>query len=260
MRLHRLARLAPPRPLSARHFTARPADPPAPPPPSPPPPPLWVARANEALRLQPAACFMGLIASEAAAMASLGALYRTLELAVPLDVAAAIALSRALRRLRVPLNLVAAAGLARAYPPFALVRIPAIQLSGSRLAARFAPPGTAPGRALAALDGAVNGFGVAYMVGARCVTGPLSVAACLALLRSPSAAPALEAARGWLAWALPEGALAAPAAADAAADAAALAGHAALALLTTSPLFPAFALFGVACGRWVERSKQSRIQ
>lgn len=232
---------------------------PAPPPPAGPPAPAWVPRANEALRLQPAACLLGLLASEGVTMLSFSLLFRVLALPVPLDVVGAVALSRALRRARVPLNLAAAAALARLYPALTMVRFPQIELTGSRFAARFAPPGSAQARAIAALDGAVAGFGPAYMVAARCVMAPLSVAACLAAIRSDAAAPLLAAGRERLAWLFPAAADAAAAGGDAlAAEAAALAGHTALALIVTSPMFPAFAMAGVAAGRWVEHSRRAR--
>ena len=223
-----------------------------------PPAPAWVARTNEALRLQPAACLLGSMASEGATMLSLSFLFRVLALPVPLDVAGAVALSRALRRVRVPLNLAAAAALARLYPPLTMVRFPQIELAGSRLAGRFAPPGSAQARALSFLDGAVAGFGPAYMLAARCVMAPLSVGGCLAAIRSDTAAPLLAAARERLAWLFPAAADAAAGGDALAAEAAALAGHAALALVVTSPLFPAFAIAGVAVGGWVERSRIAR--
>jgi hypothetical protein len=190
-------------------------------------------------------------------MTALSLLFRAAALPVPLDVVGAVALSRALRRARVPLNLAVAAGLTRAYPPLTMVRFPQMELSGSKFAARFAPPGSRQARAARFLDGAVAGFGPAYMVAARCVMAPLSAACCLAAIRSDSAAPLLAAAREHLAWLVPAAAEAA-AAGGLAAEASALAGHAALALIVSSPLFPAFAMAGVVAGRWVERSRISR--
>jgi hypothetical protein len=225
-------------------------------PPAPPPP--WVARANEALRLQPAACLLGLLVAEGAALTSLTVLFRVLALPVPLDVVGAVALSRALRRARVPLNLAAAALLARAYPPLTMVRFPQMELSGSRLAARVAPPGSRQARALALLDGAVAGYGPAYVVAARCVMAPLSIAACIAAIRSDTAAPLLAAAREHVAWLLPAAADAVAGGDALAAGAAASAGHAALALIATSPMFPLFAMAGITVGRLVERSRRAR--
>ena len=197
-------------------------------------------------------------------MAALFGLYSSSGIEIPVELPLAFALSRLLRRLRLPLDVAVAAVLARAVPALTEVRImEAMQLRASasppttalgrlldalQLRASAAPPTTALGRLLAGAGAMVNRYGLAYMVATRCVVGLASVGTIFAALRAGvDVQGALSAVAGWDM--LSAGAAGAGAAAGKAA------GCWAASVITAAPLLP----FNLLVAAWLGRRRAAAL-
>ena len=185
--------------------------------------PWWVGYINSSLTAAPMFTVVSNAALDAAGMAVMFGLYYGSGIDIPVELPLALGLSRLLRRLRLPLDVAMAALLARAVPALTEVRIiEAMQMRASaappttalgrllaptsalgrlvdalQLRASAAPPTTALGRLLAGAGAMVNRYGLAYMAASR-VGGLATVGAIFAALHAGvDVQGALNAVPGW---------------------------------------------------------------